>query len=57
MVQSSKGPILLGMSGGYTGLNWIELGREAVDGPGAIFFTACGPMELTQSGKEIPWMV
>ena len=31
------------MSGGCTGLNWIELGGEAVDGPGATFFTACGP--------------
>ena len=41
-MQSSKGPILLGMSGGCTGLNWIELGREAVDGPGATFCTACG---------------
>ena len=41
--KGSKGPILLGMSGGWTGLNWIELGGEAVEGPWATFFTACGP--------------
>ena len=55
MVQGSKGPILLGMSGGCTGLNWIELGGEAVDGPGATFFTACGPYgaQRNQANKSL----
>ena len=34
--KGSKGPILLGMSSGWTGLNWIELGGEAVEGPGVV---------------------